>query len=54
VDPEAAAALHEVAGLGMRLLLAAEVTPAEVGRAALDLAGVGELSLRGSCRRHWG
>jgi hypothetical protein len=31
VDPQAAAALHDLAGLGMRLLLATNATAAELG-----------------------
>lgn len=43
VDPEAAAALHELAGLGIRLLLASNATAAETRWPALQVAGVHEL-----------
>jgi FMN phosphatase YigB (HAD superfamily) len=43
VDPRAAAALHELAGLGIRLLLATNATAAETRWPALQLAGVHEL-----------
>lgn len=43
VDPEAAAALHELAGRGFRLLLATNATAAETRWPALQAAGVHEL-----------
>jgi FMN phosphatase YigB (HAD superfamily) len=43
VDPLAAAALHELAGLGLRLLLASNATAAETRWPALQLAGVHDL-----------
>ena len=43
VDPRAAAALHELAGLGVRLLLATNATAAETRWPALQAAGVHEL-----------
>lgn len=43
VDPQAAAALHELAGLGLRLLLGSNATAAETRWPALQMAGVHEL-----------
>lgn len=43
VDPRAAPALHELAGLGLRLLLATNATAAETRWPALAMAGVDEL-----------
>lgn len=43
VDPEAAVALHELAGLGLRLVLATNSTAGETRWPALQLAGVHEL-----------
>jgi FMN phosphatase YigB (HAD superfamily) len=47
VDPGAAAALHELAGLGKRLVLATNATAAETRWPALQLAGVHELFAAG-------
>jgi hypothetical protein len=49
VEPPAAAALHELAGLGLRLLLASNVTAAETHWPAWRAAGVHELFAGGSC-----
>jgi FMN phosphatase YigB (HAD superfamily) len=43
VDPRAAAALHELAALGFRLILATNASAAETRWPALQLAGVHEL-----------
>jgi FMN phosphatase YigB (HAD superfamily) len=43
VDPEAAVALHELARLGLRLVLATNASAAETRWPALQLAGVHEL-----------
>jgi hypothetical protein len=43
VDPEAAVALHELAGLGLRLILATNASAAETRWPTLQLAGVHEL-----------
>jgi FMN phosphatase YigB (HAD superfamily) len=43
VDPQAAAALHDLARLGLRLILATNATAAETRWPALQLAGVHEL-----------
>lgn len=43
VDPEAAAALHELAKLGLRLVLATNAMVAETRWPALQMAGVHEL-----------
>lgn len=43
VDPQAAAPLHQLAGLGLRLLLATNATAAETRWPALQAAGVHEL-----------
>lgn len=43
VEPRAASALHELAGLGMRLLLGTNTTAAETRWPALQMAGVHEL-----------
>lgn len=43
VDPEAAVALHEIAALGLRLVLATNATAAETRWPALQQAGVHEL-----------
>jgi FMN phosphatase YigB (HAD superfamily) len=43
VDPEAAVALHELAGLGLRLVLATNATAAETRWPALQAAGVHDL-----------
>jgi FMN phosphatase YigB (HAD superfamily) len=43
VEPRAAAALHEPAGLGLRLVLATNATAAETRWPALQMAGVHEL-----------
>jgi FMN phosphatase YigB (HAD superfamily) len=43
VDPEAPVALHELAGLGLRLVLATNASAAETRWPALQLAGVHQL-----------
>jgi FMN phosphatase YigB (HAD superfamily) len=43
VDPRAARALHELAGLGLRLLLATNATASETRWPALQMAGVHDL-----------
>ena len=43
VDPEAAVELHQMAGLGLRLVLATNATAAETRWSALQQVGVHEL-----------